>query len=122
MPGAGRRGPAPASAIEILDRDTSLRPMADSFVINVTDAHAWEHPVSGVTIDFDKPKAPFRDTGINIIVLQPGQPSCKSTPRACSELAARYNASTPEPTDTGDVAYSDWPWDPKGATPAWPPT
>jgi len=51
--------------------------MADSFVINVTDAHAWEHPVCGVTIDFDKPEAPFRDTGINIIVLQPGQPSCK---------------------------------------------
>ncbi len=51
--------------------------MADSFVINVSDAHSWEHPVAGVTIDFDKPDAPFRDTGINIIVLQPGQPSCK---------------------------------------------
>ena len=51
--------------------------MPDSFVINVADAHAWEHPVSGVTIDFDTPDAPFRDTGINIIVLQPGQPSCK---------------------------------------------
>ncbi len=160
--------------------------MPDSFVINVADARAWEHPVSGVTIDFDTPDAPFRDTGINIIVLQPGQPSCKyhsesvqedflvlggeallllegeerplrawdfvhCEPGAAhvfvgagdgpswilqigarregstldypaSELAARYGAETPEPTDTGDVAYSDWPWDPRHATPAWPPT
>jgi uncharacterized cupin superfamily protein len=160
--------------------------VSDSFVINVADAYAWEHPVCGVTIDFDKRDAPFRDTGINIIVLQPGQPSCKyhsesvqedflvlggeallllegeerplrawdfvhCEPGAAhvfvgagdgpswilqigarragstldypvSELAARYNASTPKPTDDGDVAYSDWPWDPKHATPAWPPT
>lgn len=159
--------------------------MSDSYVINVSDAHAWEHPVSGVTIDFDSPDAPFRDTGINIIVLQPGQPSCKyhsesvqedflvlggepllllegeerplhawdfvhCEPGAAhvfvgagegpawilqigarregstldypaSELAARYNAATPEPTDTGDVAYSDWPWDPKHVTAPWPP-
>jgi uncharacterized cupin superfamily protein len=51
--------------------------MADSFVVNVADAVAHEHPVSGVTIDFDRRDAPFRDTGINIVVLHPGQPSCK---------------------------------------------
>jgi uncharacterized cupin superfamily protein len=51
--------------------------MPGSFVINVADAHAIEHSVSGTTIDFAHPDDPFRDTGINIQVLQPGQPSCK---------------------------------------------
>ena len=51
--------------------------MADSFVRNVADADAWVHSVHGVTIDLDSHDAPFRDTGINIIVLEPGQPSCK---------------------------------------------
>jgi uncharacterized cupin superfamily protein len=48
-----------------------------SFVRNVADASAGLHPVAGVTIDFDSRDAPFRDTGINIAVLEPGQPSCK---------------------------------------------
>ena len=51
--------------------------MPGSFVVNVADATAIEHPVSGVTIDFPPADAPFRDTGINIQVLRPGQPSCK---------------------------------------------
>ena len=51
--------------------------MSGSFVVNVADAHAHEHPISGITIDFGSPDMPFRDTGINIVVLQPGQPSCK---------------------------------------------
>jgi uncharacterized cupin superfamily protein len=51
--------------------------MSDSFVINVADATAMEHPVAGVTIDIAHPDTPFPDTGINIQVLHPGQPSCK---------------------------------------------
>ena len=51
--------------------------MSGSFARNVADATAWVHPVSGITIDFDSRDAPFRDTGINIVVLEPGQPSCK---------------------------------------------
>src|SRR4051812_22621040 len=51
--------------------------MPRSFVINVADAHAVEHAISGTTIDFAHPDDPFRDTGINIQVLQPGQPSCR---------------------------------------------
>jgi uncharacterized cupin superfamily protein len=48
-----------------------------SYVINVADAPAFEHPVAGVRILFESPDAPFGDTGVNIQVLQPGQPSCK---------------------------------------------
>jgi uncharacterized cupin superfamily protein len=51
--------------------------MADSFVVNVADAVAFEHPITGVTIDFDVRGFAFRDTGINIQVLPPGRPSCK---------------------------------------------
>lgn len=45
--------------------------MSGSFVVNVADAAATQHPVAGVTIDFDQPDAPFPDTGINIQVLAP---------------------------------------------------
>jgi uncharacterized cupin superfamily protein len=48
-----------------------------SHVINVADAPAFEHPVSGVRILFESPDAPFADTGVNIQVLRPGQPNCK---------------------------------------------
>jgi uncharacterized cupin superfamily protein len=51
--------------------------MSDSFVLNIADATAIEHPVTGVTIDVAPPDAVFRDTGINVQVLSPGQPSCK---------------------------------------------
>jgi uncharacterized cupin superfamily protein len=55
----------------------TLAGVTGSFVRNVADASAFVHPVAGVTIDFDSAEAPFRETGINIIVLEPGQPSCK---------------------------------------------
>ena len=48
-----------------------------SYVLNVADAPAFEHPVSGVRILFESPQAPFADTGINIQVLRPGRPNCK---------------------------------------------
>jgi uncharacterized cupin superfamily protein len=51
--------------------------MERSYVVNVADAPAWVHPIAGITIELDKRRQPFRDTGINIIVLEPGQPSCK---------------------------------------------
>jgi uncharacterized cupin superfamily protein len=51
--------------------------MSKSFITNVADAWAFEHETSGVTIGFENPERPFRDTGINIQVLRPGQPSCK---------------------------------------------
>jgi uncharacterized cupin superfamily protein len=51
--------------------------MSKSFITNVADTWAFEHETSGVTIGFENPDTPFRDTGINIQVLRPGQPSCK---------------------------------------------
>jgi uncharacterized cupin superfamily protein len=51
--------------------------MSDSFVVNVADAAATEHPVAGVRIHFEDVAAPFPQNGINIQVLRPGQPNCK---------------------------------------------
>ena len=51
--------------------------MSGSFVVNVADATAREHPVAGVRILFENPEAEFPDTGVNIQVLRPGQPNCK---------------------------------------------
>jgi uncharacterized cupin superfamily protein len=51
--------------------------MPGSFVLNVADAPAFEHPVAGVRILFEHPDAPFPDTGVNIQVLRPDQPNCK---------------------------------------------
>jgi uncharacterized cupin superfamily protein len=51
--------------------------MPGSFVLNVADAPAFEHPVAGVRILLERPDAPFPDTGLNIQVLRPGQPNCK---------------------------------------------
>jgi uncharacterized cupin superfamily protein len=51
--------------------------MPGSFVVNVKDAIAREHPVAGIRIGFEPPGEWFPDTGITIQVLQPGQPNCK---------------------------------------------
>ena len=46
------------------------------FVVNVRDT-AWnDHPVFGSDCCFDSREAPFAGVGINICVLQPGQPNC----------------------------------------------
>ena len=47
--------------------------MPGSFVVNVQDATAREHPVAGIRIGFERPGEWFRDTGITIQVLQPGR-------------------------------------------------
>jgi uncharacterized cupin superfamily protein len=49
----------------------------DSFVINVADAVALRHEHAGAYVRFDTREDPFEDFGINIHVLQPGQPNGK---------------------------------------------
>jgi len=51
--------------------------MHGSFVVNVSEATAREHPVAGVRILFEESGEEFADTGVNIQVLRPGQPNCK---------------------------------------------
>lgn len=51
--------------------------MADWFIVNVADAPALRHEQGGAYVRFEPPDARFPQVGVNIHVLQPGEPSCK---------------------------------------------
>jgi uncharacterized cupin superfamily protein len=52
--------------------------MADRpFVVNLADAPARRHPHRAAIIDWEPEEAPWPDTGVNVQVLQPGQPNCR---------------------------------------------
>ena len=51
--------------------------MADWFIVNVADAPALRHERAGSYVRFESPDARFAQIGVNIHVLQPGEPSCK---------------------------------------------
>jgi uncharacterized cupin superfamily protein len=155
------------------------------FVVNAGDAAASAHPRRATLIDFEPADAAFPEVGVNIQIMQPGQPNCRyhSEPvqedflvlhgeciaivdgaerrlrqwdflhcpagtehvfvgagdgpcavlmigsrrldeahYPVNELAAQYDASVTETTDSPAEAYADWrrePWhDARGS---WPP-
>ena len=45
------------------------------FVLNLSDAVGRRHELGGVTANFERPEARFSDFGINVRVLEPGQPN-----------------------------------------------
>ena len=49
--------------------------MPEPFVVNVAEARALAHPVSGTYVPFEPPDDRFPEYGINIHVLEPGQPN-----------------------------------------------
>jgi uncharacterized cupin superfamily protein len=53
-----------------------LPAMDEPFVVNVADATALAHPRRATIIDFEAGERTFPDTGVNIQVMQPGQPNC----------------------------------------------
>ena len=46
------------------------------FVLNARQAQWWRHENFGSVVTFEGDDAEFRDLGINIHVLAPGQPNC----------------------------------------------
>jgi uncharacterized cupin superfamily protein len=48
-----------------------------AFVMNVADAPALGHPRRATWIDFESKDVPWPDTGVNVQVMQPGQPNCR---------------------------------------------
>lgn len=157
------------------------------FVVNVADAPTVRHSIAGTWTRFERPEAPFQEVGVNLRVLEPGQPStifhaenseehflvlsgrCKAIlggserelvawdflhvpagvphtfvgagegPCAIlmmgarhpdmrtfypqSDLAAAHGASSPEPTESTQIAYA--PWDGGTLEPVrleWPPS
>jgi uncharacterized cupin superfamily protein len=49
----------------------------EPFVMNIADAPARSHARRGTIIDFEGDRRSWPDTGVNIEVMQPGQPNCK---------------------------------------------
>jgi uncharacterized cupin superfamily protein len=155
------------------------------FVLNAADAPARAHPRRATLIDFEPADAPFAEVGVNIQIMQPGQPNCRyhSEPvqedflvlqgeciaivdgaerplrqwdflhcpagvehvfvgagegpcavlmigsrrleeahYPVNEIAAKYDASAAEATDSPAEAYADWRREPWHEAPgSWPP-
>ncbi len=51
--------------------------MDEPFVMNIADAPAMEHSRRATIIDFEPENSPWQDTGVNVQILQPGQPNCR---------------------------------------------
>src|SRR3954449_9607488 len=51
--------------------------MDTAFILNLSDAPAVSHPRRSTMIDIEPEDAPWPDVGVNVQVLQPGQPNCK---------------------------------------------
>ena len=50
--------------------------MDETLVINIADAQAQAHPRRATVIDFEGEARTWPDTGVNIQIMQPGQPNC----------------------------------------------
>lgn len=119
--------------------------MDEPLIINIADARAHSHPRRATQIEFEPDGAAWPDTGVNVQVLQPGQPNClyHSEPVQEDFLVLHGEciavvdgeehrlrewdfvhcpAGTDRPTDDPAEAYRAWrrePWQPVPAP--WPP-
>jgi uncharacterized cupin superfamily protein len=49
----------------------------EPFVMNIADAPALSHSRRAMIVDFESEDAPWPDTGVNVQIMQPGQPNCR---------------------------------------------
>ena len=63
---------------QLVARNAGLVPEGEGwFVVNARDARWWRHEAFGSATTFENEEdAPFKELGINIQVLEPGQPNC----------------------------------------------
>lgn len=59
------------------ERMDIVRQMDEPLIVNVSAAPAQSHPRRARIIDFEDDASPWPDTGVNIQILQPGQPNCR---------------------------------------------
>ena len=62
----------------LVPREAGLVPEGEGwFVVNAREARWWRHEAFGAATTFEnEEEAPFKEFGINIQVLAPGQPNC----------------------------------------------
>jgi uncharacterized cupin superfamily protein len=67
-----------ATESRLVETDGGLVPEGEGwFVVNARDARWWRHDMFGLATTFENEEdAPFKQLGINIQVLAPGQPNC----------------------------------------------
>lgn len=46
-------------------------------IVNLADAPAFQHPNRATIIDFEPEGIRWPDTGVNVQIMQPGQPNCR---------------------------------------------
>lgn len=63
------------------------------FVLNARDARWWHHDTFGSSVVFEGDDGRFPQFGINIQVLQPGQPNCMYTARTRRRTSSSSPAS-----------------------------
>ena len=51
--------------------------MDEPFIVNMADAPAFSHSRRATIIDFEPEDAPFPDTGVNVQIMEPGQPNAR---------------------------------------------
>ena len=62
---------------ELRDGEAGVAPTSRGwFVVNVAETAWRDHPVFGAECQFESSELRFEGVGINICVLQPGQPNC----------------------------------------------
>ncbi|HEY1518828.1 MAG TPA: cupin domain-containing protein [Solirubrobacteraceae bacterium] len=49
----------------------------EPFIVNLADAPASGHRRRATILDFETGRHPFADTGVNVQIMQPGQPNCR---------------------------------------------
>jgi uncharacterized cupin superfamily protein len=67
-----------ATEARLTETDAGLVPEGEGwFVVNARDARWWRHDAFGSATTFEnEDEAPFKEFGINIQVLAPGEPNC----------------------------------------------
>ena len=62
---------------QLAETETGFGPVSEGwFVVNVRDARWMRHEAFGAACAFEGPGTWFRELGIKLSVLQPGQPNC----------------------------------------------
>ena len=51
--------------------------MDETLIINVADAPAWSHSRRATVIRLEPDGRPWPHTGVNVQIMQPGQPNCR---------------------------------------------
>jgi uncharacterized cupin superfamily protein len=65
------------SAAQLVETENGLVPEGEGwFVVNARRARWWHHDTFGSSVTFEGDDARFPEFGINVQVLQPGEPNC----------------------------------------------